>query len=70
MGFWRSPDALFCDYADVVGYLWHKLWVYGGFPMTTIKFIAFARYPPRPDTSQDGGLVGLHETRQLRVLYS
>ena len=28
--------------------------------MLGIKFIAFARYPPRPDTSQDGGLVGLH----------
>ena len=35
--------------------------------MLCIKFIAFARYPPRPDTSQDGGLVGLHpfESRKL-----
>jgi hypothetical protein len=28
--------------------------------MLDIKFIAFALYPPRPDTSHDGGLVGLH----------
>ncbi len=32
--------------------------VFGGFLMLDIKFIAFARYPPRPDTSHDGGLVG------------
>jgi len=34
----------------------------------SIKYIAFARYPPRSDTSQDGGLVDLSESRQLRAL--
>ncbi len=37
-----------------------EFWVSGGFPMLDIKFTAFARYPPRPDTFHDGGLVGLH----------
>jgi hypothetical protein len=32
------------------------------------KYIAFTRYPPRPDTSQDGGLVGLYESQKLCVL--
>jgi hypothetical protein len=36
----------------------------------SIKYIAFARYPPRSDTSQDGGLVDLLESRQLRALFS
>jgi hypothetical protein len=30
------------------------------FPDVGIEYIAFARYPPRPDTSHDGGLVGLY----------
>jgi len=34
----------------------------GGFPMVAIEFIAFACYPPRSDTSQDGGLVDLSES--------
>jgi hypothetical protein len=32
---------------------------FGGFPMLAIEFIAFARYPPRSETSYDGGLVYL-----------
>jgi len=28
--------------------------------MLVMKYIAFACYPPRPDTSHDGGLVGLY----------
>jgi hypothetical protein len=28
--------------------------------MLDINFIAFACYPPRPDATHDGGLVGLH----------
>jgi hypothetical protein len=33
---------------------------FGGFPIIQfIKYIAFACYPPRPDTSSHGGLVGL-----------
>jgi hypothetical protein len=46
---------------------------YWRFPVAStfsIKYIAFARYPPRSDTSQDGGLlvVDLLESRQLRAL--
>jgi hypothetical protein len=33
---------------------------FGGFLMLDIKYIAFACYPPRSDTSHDGGLVGLN----------
>jgi len=36
--------------------------------MITIKFIAFARYPPRSETSHDGGLVGMYEPQKLCVL--
>jgi hypothetical protein len=36
--------------------------------MITIEFIAFARYPPRSETSHDGGLVGLYEPQKLCVL--
>jgi predicted phosphohydrolase len=42
---------------------------FGGSPMLVIKFIAFAHYPPRSDTSQDGGIVVLLESRQLRALF-
>jgi hypothetical protein len=44
---------------------------FGGFPMPVITFIAFARYPPRSETSHDGGLVDLlfpAETHKPRVL--
>jgi hypothetical protein len=37
--------------------------------MVAIEYIAFACYPPRSDTSQDGGLVDLSESRKLHVLY-
>jgi len=37
--------------------------------MVGIKYIVFACYPPRSDTSQDGGLVDLSESQKLRVLY-
>ena len=33
--------------------------VSGGFPIYIIEYIAFARYPPRSETSHDGGLVDL-----------
>jgi hypothetical protein len=39
--------------------------------MPVITFIAFARYPPRSETSHDGGLVDLlfpAETHKPRVL--
>jgi hypothetical protein len=36
--------------------------------MVAIKCTAFAHYPPRSDTSQDGGLVDLYESQKLRVL--
>jgi hypothetical protein len=38
--------------------------------MLDIKFIAFSRYPPRSNTSHNGGLVGLHpfESQKLREL--
>jgi len=36
--------------------------------MIAIKFIAFARYPPRSETSHNGGLVGLYEPQKLCVL--
>jgi len=32
---------------------------FGGFLILAIKFIAFACYPPKSETSHDGGLVGL-----------
>jgi hypothetical protein len=32
------------------------------------KFIAFACYPPRSETSHNGGLVGLYEPQKLCVL--
>jgi hypothetical protein len=50
---------LLLNQMNVLFLMW-TLWVYGGFPMLDIECIAFARYPPRPDTSHDGGLVGLH----------
>jgi predicted phosphohydrolase len=37
-------------------------------PNACRKSIAFAHYPPRSDTSHDGGLVGLNESQQLHVL--
>jgi hypothetical protein len=37
--------------------------------MLCIKYIAFAHYPPRSNTSQDGGLVGLYESQKLHVLF-
>jgi hypothetical protein len=40
----------------------------GGSPMVAIKYIMFARYPPRSETSHDGGLVGLYEPQKLCVL--
>ena len=36
--------------------------------MLCIKCMAFACYPPRSETSQDGGLVGLYEPQKLCVL--
>ena len=36
--------------------------------MIAIKFIAFAHYPPRSETSHNGGLVGLYEPQKLCVL--
>jgi hypothetical protein len=36
--------------------------------MVAIKYIMFARYPPRSETSHDGGLVGLYEPQKLCVL--
>ena len=63
-----SLRSFICYYGHFT--LW-EFQVFGGFLMLCIKFIAFARYPPsRPDTSQDGGLVGLHpfESRKLREL--
>jgi|NOAtaT_6_FD_contig_121_401757_length_514_multi_3_in_0_out_0_1 hypothetical protein len=36
--------------------------------MVAIKYITFARYPPRSETSHDGGLVGLYEPQKLCVL--
>jgi len=37
----------------------------------SIKYIAFACYPPRSDTSMElRGLVDLLESRQLRALFS
>ncbi len=42
---------------------------FGGFPILAIKFIAFAHYPPRSETSHDGGLVDLFtETHKPHVL--
>jgi hypothetical protein len=35
--------------------------------MLAIEFIAFACYPPRSETSHDGGIVGLLYLRQLIV---
>jgi hypothetical protein len=32
---------------------------FGGSPMLVIEFIAFARYPPRSETSHDEGIVDL-----------
>jgi hypothetical protein len=37
--------------------------------MVAIEYIAFARYPPRSNTSQDGGPVDLSKSRQLCVLF-
>jgi hypothetical protein len=37
--------------------------------MHCIKYIAFTCYPPRPDSSQDGGLVGLHESQKQCELF-
>jgi len=45
-------------------------WVFGGFPMLCIKYIAFTCFPPLSDTSQDRGLVDMFESRELRVLFS
>ena len=36
--------------------------------MIAIKFIAFAHYPHRSETSHNGGLVGLYEPQKLCVL--
>jgi hypothetical protein len=36
--------------------------------MITIKFIVIACYPPRSETSHNGGLVGLYEPQKLCVL--
>jgi len=36
--------------------------------MNIIEFITFARYPPRSDTSRDGGLVDLSESQKLCAL--
>jgi hypothetical protein len=33
--------------------------------MLDTKYIAFASYPPRSDTSHDGGLVGLKSLKML-----
>jgi hypothetical protein len=38
--------------------------------MLCIEYIAFACYPPMSDTSQDRGLVGMFESRELRILIS
>jgi hypothetical protein len=36
--------------------------------MLCIKYIVFACYPPRSDTSHEGGLVDLSESQKLHVL--
>jgi len=45
---------------------------FGGFPILAIKFIAFACYPPRSETSYNGELVDLfpksHNSSDLNFL--
>ncbi len=45
---------------------------FGGFPMLAIEFIVFACYPPRSETSHDGGLVDLfpesHKSSELSAI--
>jgi hypothetical protein len=36
--------------------------------LLSVKYIAFDCYPPRSNTSQDGGLVGLYKSQKLCVL--
>jgi hypothetical protein len=44
----------------------------GDFPKLAIKFIAFALYPPRSETSHDGGLLDLfpesHKSSELSAI--
>ncbi len=42
-----------------------NLWVSGGSPIFYIEYIAFTCYPPRSETSHNGGLVGLLYLRHI-----